>query len=186
MQELSRGQQEYFKDSKIRDDEGNLIPVHVGIKNTPEVFLYQATAYTDPAYIKDEEGFTPVTMYVDSKNPYFYKNAQEISDLIEENGIKDMKELAAFLEKQGYDAIVAENKAGVKEITIFHPNQIKLVGNRFPTRDDHPVDNREEYRRQNMHNMTVEEHFELARAAKKEDRESREGYGELERKGSFR
>ena len=181
MQELSRGQYNYFKDSKIRDENGDLLTVYIPIKNKSETVLYQLNTYTDPDYIKDKEGFSKAPMYVNAKNPFRYDSVSELHKIAEENGCKTIGDILDCLKEQGYDAIVGKNKSGVQEITAFEPNQLKSVKNRFPTKEDYPLDNSEDYRRVNFRNMTVEEHFELAKLMKEKHNRVVGGKKEIDR-----
>lgn len=185
-QNLSRGQREYFKDSKIRDDEGNLLIVHVATKMQPgDVLLYKPTAYTDPSYLKDINGFQILSMYANAENPYYYNGAAELQSIAQEHNLNTMGDLVDYFKQQGYDSIVGENQLGVKEVTVFEPNQLKSIGNRFPTKSDYSLDNSEEYLRTNLR-MPISERFELAKTIKnKKMGKGRDEFGELERKGAF-
>jgi hypothetical protein len=167
MQDLSRAQQNYFRESSIRNENGDLTVVYNRVKAIDtETLEYQPTCYTDPSYLDLDGGYTAVPMYVNAKNPFEYKGKTELANFYYDNECTSYRDMVNKIKEQGYDAIVSTNNAGVKEITIFEPNQIKAVGNRFPTKSDYSLDNSAEYQRINSRNMTIQEHLEIAKLAK--------------------
>lgn len=186
---LSRGQREYFKDSVIKNEENRLLTVYAAIKDNSDVVLYHPTVYTNENYLrsKEREGYSILQMYVNAKNPFYYDSPAQLMDIAKEHELKTMGDLVDHLQKQGYDAIIGENSNGVKEITVFAANQIKSIGNRFPTKSDYSIDNSEEYKIINARNMTIDERLELAKMGKpsRGNGRKREEFGELERKGAF-
>ena len=130
---LSKAQEKYFKDSKVRDADGNLLMVYHGTPNTFNIFnkgqygsLYGAGLYFTED-IKYAEGFTQgspqgrvIEAYLNIKNPLVVKNSEELNkylnelayDTVDENGIKYKQRKANFdamteLSKL-YDGIIVE------------------------------------------------------------------------------
>lgn len=130
---LSKAQERYFKDSKVRDADGNLLMVYHGTPNTFNIFnkgqygsLYGAGLYFTED-IKYAEGFTQgssqgrvIEAYLNIKNPLVVKNSEELNkylnelayDTVDENGIKYKQRKANFdamteLSKL-YDGIIVE------------------------------------------------------------------------------
>lgn len=162
MRELSRGQKAYFKDSKARDENGQLLVTYVAVKNSPDnVLLYIPTSYTNPNHLKLEDGYKSIAMYANTKNPFCY-SGNELYEFAINHDCKTNGDIVESLKKEGYDSIIGTNSAGEKEITVFEANQIKSIGNRFPTMSDYSIDNSAEYRRIHFRNMTLDEHLELA------------------------
>ena len=122
---LSKEQQEFFKDSKVRDEEGKLIPVYHGTKADFNVFaqseggalgkgIYFAESY-DYAKGFGRNGKV-VEAYVNIKNPY----------VVSWPGNYNQEELKT----KGYDGIY---HTGNKFWVAFEPNQIKNIDNTNPT-----------------------------------------------------
>ena len=126
--QLSKQQQEYFKDSKVRDENGKLIPVYHGTKADFNVFtqseegalgkgIYFAESY-DYAKGFGRNGKV-VEAYVNIKNPY----------VVSWPGNYNQEELKT----KGYDGIY---HTGNKFWVAFEPNQIKNVDNLNPTENE--------------------------------------------------
>lgn len=131
---LSKEQQEYFKDSKIRDKNGKLLRVYHGSDNEFNTFdlnhvgekLYPAFGEgfyfdSDKSTAKNYTGANGVenikAVYLDIKNPY-YASDSEVGTLHREELIK-----------QGYDGVSVYGH----EFVAFYPEQIKSIENIAPT-----------------------------------------------------
>ena len=172
MQELTKAQQDYFRNSTIREDNGDLLVVYNAVIPREDGALeYAPTCCTDPSYLKvpshldPETKFTAVAMYVNAQKPFEYKG-NELREYGEKHGAKTNAELIEHLRTEGYDCLVTTNSVGVKAVTVFQPNQIKAINNMYPTKSDFSLDNSKEYNRINFSKMTVNEHLDLARQGK--------------------
>ena len=166
MQDLSRAQRSYFRDSQARDESGELLVVQVATKyDTDGTLIYKPTTYTNLKDLNLEGGFKAVPMYVNAVNPFDYSENQ-LNEYRQKNECKSMKEVVECLRRDGYDSMMASNNQGDKEIIIFEPNQIKYIDNRFPTKSDFSMDNSQEYYKANFKNLTLAEHMELAKRSK--------------------
>lgn len=116
--ELSQGQQEYFKDSKIRDDEGRLMVMYHGTANEFTVFDFSqgginGTAegfgiyLADTSEISDKYGGRIIKGYANITRPaYFNKRdltEEEIINLIKATAYKEAEETA-----EDYDGDIEE------------------------------------------------------------------------------
>ena len=141
---LSKEQQEFFKDSKVRDEDGNLLVCYHG---TDAKFNSFSNIQTEPGYWFTEEkeyaashGDNILEVYLDIRNPFDIDNP-EITDihyehffegqgfdekLILSNKFKD------YLVEQGFDGMMWEH-SGNKTIIAFNSNQAKLTTNTNPT-----------------------------------------------------
>lgn len=128
--ELSKQQQEYFKDSKVRDENGNLETVYHQTKNE---FTEFKNGFSMRGF-KNANFFTNIKPnqvlkymmegYVNITNPLYLNDTS-----IQQNIIDDAIE-------QGYDGIINQNvqgKEGLNEIVAFNSNQFKNVDNENPT-----------------------------------------------------
>lgn len=134
---LTKEQQEYFKDSKVRDEDGNLRIVYHGTDVTFNVFDRTKTrsnmdiqgSFFSPWEI-DAGGYGNNTRayYLNIKNPASeamgYKALNKFKGQ-ENAGIKARE----YLESLGYDGV----NNGDEEYIIFNSNQAKLVANETPT-----------------------------------------------------
>lgn len=128
---LSNEQIEFFKESKVRDENGALMPVYHGTRNGgftvfeqsedgalgKGIYFAESKEYAKGiAYPSVEE---PYTCYLSIKNPYIanYPKRFEQDELI----------------KQGYDGIYA---TGPHFWVAFYPEQIKNVDNIHPTENE--------------------------------------------------
>lgn len=156
--QLSKEQLEYFKDSKARDENGNLLTLY---HNTDaagiETFRTQTEHGYGGLYMTDTQsvaqgfkGGTTYKLYADLKNPLVVDAGGKAYDSIEPPegmgrkysfGSKtvDTQAIAAYARDSGYDGVIVNN---VKEPTghgtdviAFHPEQVKAVQNTAPTRD---------------------------------------------------
>ena len=135
--ELSEAQQEFFKDSKVRDEEGRLLTVYHG--SDKEFFVFDRTkaranmdiqgSFFSPWEI-DAQGYG-------GKVGEYYLNI--VNPASEAMGYKALKKFQGqngagikareYLQSLGYDGV---NNGG-EEYIAFESNQIKSVTNRTPT-----------------------------------------------------
>lgn len=135
--ELSEAQQEFFKDSKVRDDEGRLLTVYHG--SDKEFFVFDRTkaranmdiqgSFFSPWEI-DAQGYG-------GKVGEYYLNI--VNPASEAMGYKALKKFQGqngagikareYLQSLGYDGV---NNGG-EEYIAFESNQIKSVTNQTPT-----------------------------------------------------
>lgn len=135
--ELTNEQQEYFKDSKVRDEDGNLLVVYHGSYEDFTVFdktkgranMDIQGSFFSPLEI-DAGGYGPNVMayYLNIINPADeqtgYKALRKYQGQ-NESGIKARE----YLESLGYDGV----NNGNEEYIAFNSNQIKLIDNATPT-----------------------------------------------------
>ena len=150
--ELTKAQAEYFKDSVIRDKNGNLMPMYHGTKrggftvfdggkdywyftnDEKYAYTFEGRKDTGEFYPVVKEGiesgiYTPqrYTVYLNVKNPFVTDDA----DIIEDALYWD-KTLAGELRKKGYDALMFED---MSQVIVLNANQIKDTTNKNPTDD---------------------------------------------------
>ena len=148
--ELTPGQQEFFKESKIRDENGNLRVMYHGSRNVFEqfdidqpalngringkgfYFTYReddAESWANRDWILEEDRedmdedyeVTMYKVYLNIVNPYILEDINFDPDTIAD-------ELIA----QGYDGIIVP---AYDEVIAFYPEQIKSTDNENPTED---------------------------------------------------
>lgn len=137
--ELSEEQIEYFKNSKVRDEDGNLLKVYHGTDAEFTVFdnskgranMDIQGSFFSPWQI-DAAGYgsNVKSYYLNIKNPASEGVAyRALNKFKGQNnaGVKARK----YLESLGYDGVNNENE----EYIAFYPNQIKLADNLKPTGD---------------------------------------------------
>lgn len=134
---LSEAQQEFFKDSKIRDEEGNLMVVYHGTDQEFTVFdpskgranMDIQGMFFSPWDI-DAEGYGPnvKAYYLNIKRP-----ADERTGYAALNRFKGQNNAGIkareYLVSRGYDGVNNSNE----EFIAFYPEQIKLIDNQNPT-----------------------------------------------------
>lgn len=150
---LTAEQQEFFKDSKVRDEEGRLLEVYHGTDSEEfTVFdkelsdednvLGQGLYFTADKEQGKKYGDRIYTTYLNIKNPFIIKDlttyslANEIvnqnpdADIIDSDyGVASTAKMTEYLIENGYDGI----KAGENVYVAFESNQIKNVDNTNPT-----------------------------------------------------
>lgn len=117
--ELTKNQQEYFKDSKVRDEKGRLLAVYHGTKNDFTIFDInkagqsnglEATAgfwftenengakqFSDEVWYGENENAKAMEVYLNIKNPKVYENIDNTEEI---NFIKNQqKEISSQLSK---------------------------------------------------------------------------------------
>lgn len=158
--ELSKEQQEFFKDSKARDDKGNLLTMYHGTNSDFNIFKRGKKGYLGGGiYLTDSKNFAEKytdygmvkEVYVDMKQPLTVTSnnpTKEIlnviygSDKVYNNrSSKQANDTYIItkadlnkLQSKGYDGIVWKFPSG-DEYMVFNSNQIKNVDNTNPTSD---------------------------------------------------
>ena len=155
---LSQGQRDFFKDSKVRDKEGNLLVAYHGSPNVFDEFdLSRAGENTgsmwgDGIYLTTNENVAvaytegkhgPIKAYVNLVNPLILGERDVVSELRARGADIDkyMREqgqshefgldLTPILKAEGYDGIFDESSG---TIVAYESNQIKLTTNHTPTK----------------------------------------------------
>lgn len=156
--ELTKEQAEYFKNSKARDEDGNLMTLyHATDRENVDEFYTSRNGYggfymSDTKGVADGYGYKQTyTLYANLENPLTIDAGGKAYDSIEPPegmgrkytfGSKsvDTQAIAAYARDSGYDGVIVHN---VKEPTgtgtdviAFNPNQIKAVDNEAPTSSD--------------------------------------------------
>ena len=145
--ELSQEQQEFFKDSKVRDENGNLLVVYHGSPRKFTVFdstkvtrgKHNINFFTPDRSYAEGVGFgrngVIYTCYLNIKNPYYYSSeGQKIGDIDFDTAyFYGENKLYEALMNNGYDGIIVGDKYNPDEIVSFQPNQIKEITNQKPT-----------------------------------------------------
>ena len=143
---LTKEQQEYFKDSKVRDEEGRLLEVYHG--TTQEFTVFDGGAFfTDDYWNADGYASGEIVMptYLDIKNPLVIDAKGSKWDNLDTPYGTSTQEIVRNLDTNKYDGIIFENindnwiddadgEIGTVYYTV-NPNQIKDVDNTNPTSD---------------------------------------------------
>lgn len=134
--QLSKEQQEFFKDSKVRDENGNLLVVYHGTNEDFTVFDRTKTRanmdiqgnFFSPYRIEAEGyGLKVGAYYLNITNPA--NEGQSYAALNKYKGQNNAGVKARdYLISQGYDGVI-----GYDECIAFEPNQIKSIDNKKPT-----------------------------------------------------
>ena len=134
---LTEAQQEYFKDSKIRDENGNLLVVYHGTDADFTVFdVSKGRSFADiqgsffSPWELDSRGYgkNVKTYYLNIKNPADWKTAYKALEMFKTDNQRGIK-AREYLKSLGYDGVNNENE----EYIAFYPEQIKLIDNAKPT-----------------------------------------------------
>lgn len=159
---LSQEQQEFFKDSKVRDKDGKLLVVYHGTNKSDlnkfkkgkfgylggGIYLTdqysKAKKYTDYNIVKELYVNMKSPLIVNTQNPTkeilntiygsdkIYNNRESQQDYV--TRLIKNSDINKLLEK-GYDGVIWEF-GGENEYVVFNPNQIKNTTNKKPTLDD--------------------------------------------------
>ena len=137
---LSNEQIEYFKDSKVRDENGALKPVYHGtnaefsvFKSKDGTYWFSESVDYAEAMMEEKSGNRIIEAYVNIRNPYITKMPEhQFSDPVEERAI------IKYAKENGYDGIIIENDTDseyAKETfyVAFDSSQIKSIDNTNPT-----------------------------------------------------
>ena len=139
--ELTEQQQEYFKDSKVRDNEGRLLEVYHGTNNEFNIYKsdYNEYYFTDNEKAANDYGYNIKKEYLNLTNPYIvdFEGKNDKANDVYENGIFDVIDYA---KENGYDGVIAKNTFDGanthNQYVAFEPNQIKNVDNLNPTSNE--------------------------------------------------
>ena len=132
--QLSKQQQEYFKDSKVRDENGKLLEVYHGTENKFNIYKseYNEFFFTDSEIASRDYGSVSKKQYLNLVNPYEVDYAGGYDKRI----LDDID----YAKANGYDGVIARNTYdGANTHTqyvAFEPNQIKNVDNLNPTKNE--------------------------------------------------
>lgn len=195
MQELTRAQQEYFKDSKMRNANGDLQVFYHGTTHDFDSFTrnrrdgnmveleagFFFTQYKREAdsYGVNKGGQT-LEVYLDIKNPLTLETKDDYALMNKYMaecfpGVNWQQEhictdkFQNHLQKQGYDGLVTEGM-----IIVFQPNQIKSINNLYPTRDENFRDNSREYLSEHLKDMSMDECMKLTKHIKEQEKNQKE------------
>lgn len=156
---LSKGQQEYFKDSKARDEEGRLLILFRGgngetvFNGRGEGFAYNRNSIylTDSKEVARAYSANVQTFYANLTHPLILDaEGRSYTDIpIPEDAPQSLKDyfydtadadnLPVYAEEHGYDGVIIRNvregKGGgpMTEVIALRSNQVKNVGNENPT-----------------------------------------------------
>lgn len=198
---LSKEQQEYFKDSKVKDEKGNIITTYHGSDFEFNIFkdkkAQHGRAITDGYYFTtvkenaESYGKNLKEVYLDIKNPFYLHDnngvvpelrsrGYDIFDLIQNNkldtdegGYPTSKSLKKFIQKEGYDGIITLT-GGNEIIDIENPNTQIVV---FKSNQIKNIDNI---------NPTSNEDIRFAkRTAKSQNKEVDKTQRNAEREGNY-
>ena len=136
-EQLSEGQAEYFKDSKVRDEDGNLLKVYHGTSEDFTVF-----DRTKGRQNMDIQGsfFSPWELdaqgYGENVKAYYLNITNPASEQMGYKALRMFRgqnnagvKAREYLESLGYDGV----NNGNEEYIAFNSNQIKLADNLNPT-----------------------------------------------------
>lgn len=142
---LTKEQQEFFKDSKVRDSEGNLMVVYHGTNNEFTTFkqgeksgwLGKGIYFTESREYARENGAKIVKAYLNVKNPFMAESIDHFgvfSELKEKFPQINELNISEVIKEAGYDGIVYTDWDKGKIILVYDSNQIKLTTNKNPTK----------------------------------------------------
>jgi hypothetical protein len=143
---LTTEQQAFFKDSKARDENGNLQVMYHGTngeftkfnKGAANGWLGKGIYLTTNKDYAKKQGKKTIAVYANLNNPFVSKSNDPFSFISEVQKIypeADSFNVAEVLQKNGYDGIIYthwDEDVG-KMVNVFEPNQIKNVDNTKPT-----------------------------------------------------
>ena len=133
--ELSLEQADYFKDSKVRDKDGNLLVVYHGTEATFNIYKsnsgYEEYFFTDNYDAAVDYGSKVKKQYLNITNPYIVdfkgRYDKEIFDAID------------YAKENGFDGVIALNTFDGanthNQYVAFSKNQIKNTDNKSPTKN---------------------------------------------------
>ena len=160
--ELSEGQQNYFEDSKARDDQGRLLVMYHGTDSYEDFTVFKAGKdgylgkgiyFTEKESIAkryaEQNGYKGRTykVYLNVKNPLIVTSENPALEILGEKVAKKRAEKNSFstkwltsadikkLQAKGYDGIIWKYGKSPVEISVWDSNQIKLTTNENPTSD---------------------------------------------------
>ncbi|MBR2409352.1 MAG: hypothetical protein IKB07_10420 [Lachnospiraceae bacterium] len=153
--QLSEGQREYFKDSKVRDENGALKPVYHGTKaefTKFDISKNRVITFGNGFYFGENQeavnmhyagdGGRVMEVYLDIKNPFVIEQSQlkdidsvpdVIMEMLDVEGVTKYN-INQVLKEHGYDGIHYRNK-GNDVYVAYSPEQVKSVDNQNPTKN---------------------------------------------------
>ena len=156
---LSEEQQRYFEDSKVRDDEGNLLVMYHGTDAYenftvfkkgksgylgPGIYLSSSKAYADRYASKSGYDGRVYTSYVNITNPLIVTSDNPAIEILGERVARQREEKNSYattwitnsdikkLQAKGHDGIIWKYGNTV-EVSAWEPNQVKNTDNKTPT-----------------------------------------------------
>lgn len=143
-EQLTKEQVEFFKDSKVLDEKGNLLVVYHGTNSKFNIFekgkkngwLGKGIYFSESKKYARENGKNTLTAYLNAQNPFMAESNDHFGVFAE---IKAQypnateTNIAEILQDNGYDGIIYNDWDKGRIISVFNPNQIKLVDNLTPT-----------------------------------------------------
>lgn len=160
---LSKEQQEYFKDSKVRDEDGRLLEVYHG-SYTKDFTIFdmnesdEDNVFGKGFYFTDNKKFAEnyaigkeniYNVYLNIKNPFEVtgENTYNLADAIleqdenadimdEDYGVVSTEKMTEWLKNNGYDGLIIDLNDSYSYsyyYVVFDSNQIKNVDNLNPT-----------------------------------------------------
>lgn len=159
---LSEEQQNYFEDSKARDDQGRLLVMYHGTDSYEDFTVFKAGKdgylgkgiyFTEKESIAkryaEQNGYKGriYKVYLNVKNPLIVTSENPALEILGEKVAKRRAEKNSFstkwltsadikkLQAKGYDGIIWKYGKSPVEISVWDSNQIKLTTNENPTPD---------------------------------------------------
>lgn len=193
MQELTKAQEEFFRDSKMRTNhelqvfyhgtthdfdtftrqhrEGNMVDLEAGFFFTP--YKREADCYGA------NKGGQTLEVYLDIKKPLTLETKEDYALMNKYMaecfpGVNWQQEhicsekFKNYLQAKGYDGVVADGM-----IIVYEPNQIKATTNLYPTHSDNFRDNSKEYLRQHLKDLSVDEACLIAKHIRQTEKQNR-------------
>ena len=151
--ELSAKQTEFFKDSKVVDESGNLRVMYHGTNAAFTTFDIKKSGigafgkgfYFSPSKVNTTAYGDKNTLkvYLNIKNPYYAENIgfdyDDYANMQKQLGVSEKitdSNVHKILQQQGYDGVIVSINGNLKEVVAFNSNQIKNVDNVNPTSND--------------------------------------------------
>ena len=188
MQDLTKAQEEYFRESKIKDENGILLVCYHSTNHDFDVFNKDSIQrgpgfwFTVDKSYSEKHGDNLHAVYLNIKNPFNTENIdlqyQYLSEFSEKQGLADgewpykdyyPKEFGEFLQSKGYDGMMWEYR-GEYTIIAFEPNQIKLTTNLYPTQANDFKDNSREYLQEHLKDMSFDECMKITKHIKEQNK----------------
>lgn len=155
--ELTPTQVKYFQNSKIRDNQGNLLVCYHGsdYKDKIDTLDIIHSGYSRKMlFFSDSNDFAisfanrygkgqVFKCYINIENPLIIDaHGASFNAILFNNELKSLDEIAELIKDKNYDGIIAKNVREyhegriVTDIITFQNNQIKLISNKNPTFSD--------------------------------------------------
>ena len=195
MQELTKAQQEYFKDSQMRTAEnelkvfyhgtthdfdtfsrnhreGNMVDLEVGFFFTP--YKREADYYGENKGGQTLEVYLNITnpLILETKEDYAVMNKYMAECFPDVNWQQEhicTDKFKNYLKEKGYDGVVADGM-----IIVYEANQIKSTDNSYPTKSDNFRDNSRDYLSDHLKDLSLDECLKLTRHIKEQEKNQKE------------